>query len=186
MRILDRVFLRFGVAIGVLLSQLLSERGERGPPLVDLFVVTATWPRIEIGAAARAVSLTIRPAQRVQRQLQCQRIAQHGLEVDHAVLDLIGILLERIFVARARIQLADLHLERCGKALQAAGAFERHRRRNRAGDEDAFDHSFEAELRVRRFLVEMRERGGNAWYRRIDHQVPVPAGPPEYLGYRDP
>src|SRR5207342_980531 len=117
-RVAERLVLRLGTANGWLLADLEVERPQGRPPGVGLDAAAVARRDVAVGAAARAQPGAVGSAQRRGRQLQEQRVAHEGFEVDHVDVEQIGLARERVRLE----QLVDMDRDLARDRGQAAAA----------------------------------------------------------------
>jgi hypothetical protein len=169
----------------LLLTQSLSQDRQFGPARIHLIIAAIADTHVEVRAAMGAIPLTRSPAQGVQRQLECKSIPQHRLEIDIGSIHEVSVVFHGAIVSRSDVELAQLDRKIGIETLETARTFEHHGGLRSPGHQDPFNHTLETELGMYRFLIEVGQRRSHAVYRGVEYEVPVFAGPSEYLGYGD-
>jgi hypothetical protein len=161
-RVLLRDIRRFGTAtinLLVLVHLLMRSRLvvrprlKSCPPRIDRGVVAVLRILVQVGPAFGTQTQTVRATQRLERQIQHDRIAQHRLEVEQVTLQVpdlvLGVGVAR-FVAGIDVQLLEIDDRRVGQIHQAPNALPRQPDFGRTGDQHALDHRFEPQIELHR------------------------------------
>src|SRR5436190_721915 len=131
-------------------GQVGEEVGEHGEPLIEL-VVARALPEVAVTATRRAEPLAIGAAERGERHLDPDHIADHLVGLEQSLgTERVGI---AVLVGIAHEELVEVQMERLIELGEAAGASEGPSTFDSARNEDALHHRLQEQVRADRGIV---------------------------------